>query len=118
MPERMRDEPDVLSQFPDYAIADPGRVSTETSPGDCRAWIGVSCWSFTREELARGARGVELEPGSPMRRECVEMLGDAASAHGALAGLVPVEVPHRDAEFHQIVAPAPRVGYTACPPPR
>ncbi|UJR84395.1 Hypothetical protein I5071_64740 [Sandaracinus amylolyticus] len=118
-PERMRDAPHALTQFPDYAIVAPTRVA-RAAPAlqACRVWVGVSCWSYTHDEIEAGARGVEVEPGAPMRRECVELLGGPDAARAALSDLVAIDVPHRDGEFHVIPAASPRVGYAPCPAPR
>jgi hypothetical protein len=118
---RMRLDERVLSQFPDYAIAAPWRVSTEPAEG-CQVWIGVSCWSFTLDEVRADAMGVDAEAGAPFRSECAELLGGVEAVRNSVPRLTAIDVPHRDGEFHRIPAPRPRVGYVPCPtrpaPPR
>lgn len=110
LPIEMAREPRVRTDFPDYAIEAPERVSTAHVPR-CRAWIGVACWSFAEGERAT----FFLEPGMPFRHECVELLGGQDAARRALARLRAIDVPHRGEEFHRIPAGAPRVGYAPCP---
>lgn len=104
----------VRSEFPDYAIDRPSRVSTRAREG-CHVWIGVSCWSFTQDEVDRGEMNVHFEDGAPFRLECAELLGGVREAREALRALTPIEVPHRRGEFHRIPAPRPRVGFAPCP---
>lgn len=111
-PREMAGDSRVRSDFPDYAVA--SEVSTEMREG-CHVWIGVSCWSFTDEEVERGSMNVHFERGAPFRMECAEMLGGVAAAREALRSLAPIDVPHREEEFHRIPAPRPRVGYAPCP---
>jgi hypothetical protein len=95
----------VLTQFPDYAA---GTTLASGLGGRCTTWIGVSCWSFTAAEVAGGVRAVEIDPGAPMRRECVDLVhGDLA----AVRALQPIDVPHRDRELHRVLAEHPRVGF-------
>jgi hypothetical protein len=91
-------------------------VSTEARDG-CRVWIGVSCWSFTQDEVERGDMNVHFEDGAPFRIECAELLGGVEPARDALRSLTAIDVPHRDREFHRIPAARPRVGFAPCPEP-
>lgn len=111
-PREMAGERRVLTEFPEFLVEMPERVSTSPRPG-CVLWVDVSCWSFSPQELARGPAGTD-----GLRAECIELLGGLESARHAVAGLTPLEVPHREQEFHRVPAPQPRVGFVPCPTAR
>lgn len=113
-PSRLTDK--VLSDYPNYLPRPPPQViRTRThEPRWCRVWIGMPCWSFSREELAERT-GSEVDVGiGPMRAECVELLGGVDAVRRALPSLTPVEVRHRDGELHVIPTYEPRIGYAPC----
>ena len=114
-PYRLSDK--VLSDYPEYLAPGPPRaVVTRTADArGCRIWVGMPCWSFSREEFAADG-GVDVGIG-PMRRECVEMLGGVSAARAALPALRPVDVRHRLGELHLVPASVPRIGYAPCAGP-
>ncbi len=109
----MASEPKVRADFPDYLLEDPSRVRVAPREGAaCVIWIGVGCWSFTRDEVAQ--RPPSVEGFGPFRSECVARLGGVEAARAALRRLPTLDVPHRDQEFLRIEARAPRVGFVPC----
>lgn len=111
-PREMRDELEVRSDFPDYAVGASVTNALPENRDACAVWIGPACWSFTNEEVEAGSPARQLD----FRNECRELLGGAEATRAALARLVPVEVPHRGEEFHRIPAPRPRLGFAPCAP--
>ena len=112
-PREMRGDRKVRSDFPDYRLDEPTRV-TDTLPEHrdrCVVWVGPACWSFTDGEIANGRATQE----GGFRDECRELLGGPEASRAALERLAPVAVPHRDQEFHRIPVEHPRLGFAPCP---
>ncbi|RLB50904.1 MAG: hypothetical protein DRJ42_17910, partial [Deltaproteobacteria bacterium] len=110
-PPAMTDER-VRTEFPDYAVAEPERIRDGGRGPGCWVFVGVSCWSFARDEDLSAAPRVA---GGPFRAECTALLGGLGGAQAAVASLPAVAVPHRRGEFHVIPAERPRIGYARCP---